>query len=176
MNSMLMLAAPQADDMMHPSIKICSGGGDFLPFSGTIDTGCEDSWVSQEKLDVLGLDYDELDGTAATSFTTFNGSSMEAVGQITIEWRNTHSGETHELFCLVGSANVPFDVLFGSIYFSEHAFEEFEDPILILKGKPASKGEGFLLAPRRFELLLRSSKGDLRSRNLTTRQSVIGTL
>ena len=130
---------------MHPSIKVCSAGGDFLPLSGTIDTGCEDSWISLEKLSHLGLDYDELDGTATTSFTTFNGSSMEALGQVTIEWRDSHSGQSHDLFCLVGSAEVPFDVLFGSIYFSEHAFEEFGDPTLILKTKPVSKSKRIFL-------------------------------
>ena len=40
----------------------------------------------------------------------------------------------------------PFDVLFGGVYFVEHAFEDFDSPVLILKSKPKSHCKLFALA------------------------------
>ena len=127
----------QAEEKFHPSIKVLSAAEEWVSMMGTIDTGCEDNWISQEKTDELGMGLEGLDDPDE-SFTTFSGGDLTPVGKVTIEWHGEHTAKTSHLECKVAEG-VPFDVLFGRVYFAEHNFEDFESPVLILKSKPKTR-------------------------------------
>ena len=110
-----------------------------------IDTGCDDDWISQSKVDELGLeDYveDPDDESAHTTFTTFSGEEMSPTGQVAITWSADSTGKSVTTLAYITDTG-PFDFLLGAnFYWGAGGEDFFKEPLLILRQKAGKPSPG----------------------------------
>ncbi|MCJ1307124.1 hypothetical protein MMC25_000770 [Agyrium rufum] len=126
----------KANNKVHPPIKLYSGPLDtWHPMIATIDTGCEDDWISWETVQNLGLEEEMQDPDPDDEFVTFSGESMSSVGVVYITWSADSTGKTNETAANVAE-NGPFSFLIGSNFYMNFGLETFSEPVQILRPKP----------------------------------------
>ncbi|MCJ1481511.1 hypothetical protein MMC06_001670, partial [Schaereria dolodes] len=148
----------KADADYHPEIVMLpdsdedeDGGDDSeIKFTATLDSGCDDNWISWTKMEEHHLGTDKVEsltdrpGQLPSEFSDFNGNDVEPVGQVQLRWRASGSGRSDEsVFYVIDNEDAPFDVLFGRTFMDEHdgGPNFFKKPVLINAGKPLSTAE-----------------------------------
>ena len=91
-----------------------------IKFNATLDSGCEDNWISLAKMQEHDLALDKIQplsdspGEQSSDFTDFNGGDVAPTGQVQLRFRASGSGRSEEaLFYVVDNDEAPFDALFG---------------------------------------------------------------
>ncbi|MCJ1369388.1 hypothetical protein MMC20_000599 [Loxospora ochrophaea] len=132
-----------ADDKAFPPIKVFHSDGETLiSMSATLDTGCQDDWLTLEKLRSLGWDEDDLDPPSPSdNFNTFNGQSMTPLGTINVQWHGESNGRSSTNTFLVAEEG-EFDILFGRDFlFEQDGFTYFQGNVEVLAAKKSSKAD-----------------------------------
>ena len=107
--------------MLPDSDEDEDGGDDSeIKFTATLDSGCDDNWISWTKMEEHHLGTDKVEsltdrpGQLPSEFSDFNGNDVEPVGQVQLRWRASGSGRSDEsVFYVIDNEDAPFDVLFG---------------------------------------------------------------
>ena len=97
------------------------GGDDAeIKFTATLDSGCDDNWISWTKMQEHNLGTDKVEaladkpGDLSSDFTDFSGGDVTPAGQVQLRWRASGSGRSEEsVFYVIDNEDAPFDVLFG---------------------------------------------------------------
>ena len=125
---------------------------DEIKFTATLDSGCEDNWISLTKMeenklgvdDIQALPEGEQAGELSSTFTDFSGNDVSPYGQVQLRWRASGSGKSENtVFYVIDNENAPFDCLFGRTFMDEHdgGPNFFKKPVLINAGKPLTPGK-----------------------------------
>ena len=127
-------------------------GDDEIKFTATLDSGCDDNWISWSKMeehrvgvdDVEALPEGETAGNVSSVFTDFSGNDVKPAGQVELRWRASGSGRSETtIFYVIDNENAPFDALFGRTFMDTHdgGPNFFKKPVLINAGKPLTPGK-----------------------------------
>ena len=110
---------------------------EYLPVSGTLDSGTRQNWISAEVAHRIRVQ--RFERIQSDVLLDFQSRPFQASRRLQLTWRGSKSRQTRESWFFV-IENCPFDILIGGDLLFSQGIYIFNEAALLFFNRPATEG------------------------------------